>query len=429
VIIALAALSVLALALGVMLRRQIVWREELRRWLGDPDNREAPDGGGRWRDIFSMLQRMRKEDRKARQALSDSLERFRLAAQALPDGIVLLDAEGHIEWMNLAAADHFGLDPARDIGTLIVHLIRQGGFHEFFGGFRAGGDGGPLVLHAGTEGTRRVLSLSLIPFAGTGVLLLSRDIGEIVRTEAMRRDFVANVSHELRTPLTVISGFIEHLTEEETPLDASTRATLALMAEQSSRMTRLVEDLLTLSRLENAPEPPRDDPVDVPALLLALLAEARALSGGRHLIELEEVAPRGMRGSADEIRSAFANLVMNAVRHTPPGGRVGIAWREEDGSLVFSVADNGIGIPAEHIPRLTERFYRVDKGRSASTGGTGLGLAIVKHVLARHKGTLAIRSDVGRGSVFSATFPADDIPTAPSGDKIARAGQSPTEHP
>jgi len=398
-------LFLIAVITGIMLSRQVSQRRQLRHWLDDPAGREIPEGHGPWRDIFSQLQRLRKEDQRKHAALGVNLNRFHQAAQALPDGVVLLDAEGRIDWLNHAAGAHFGLDPARDIGTLIGQLIRHSSFHAHLAAFHAGEDAAPLVFQVGTESARRTLSVLLIAFANTGILLLSRDISEIARVETVRRDFIANVSHELRTPLTVISGFLEHLTAEDAPLDPSSQRSLTLMAEQAQRMNRLVEDLLTLSRLENAAEPPGEDRIDVPALLQTMHAEARALSEGKHSIELEHVEARCLRGSADEIRSAFSNLVSNAIRYTPPGGRIGLAWQAQGDYLVFSVTDTGIGIPSEHIQRLTERFYRVDKGRSTATGGTGLGLAIVKHILARHQGTLDIRSEVGRGSTFSAQLP------------------------
>lgn len=396
-------LLALAAALAAALYGQLRQRRELRDWLDDP-RREIPEGRGAWREVFSRLQRLRRDEQRERAALGGSLDRFRQAAQALPDGVVLLDGDGRIEWLNASACRHFGLDARRDRGTLIAHLVRQSAFLKLLAAFRAGQPVEALTLPVG-DAARRVLSLLLLSFGDASILLLSRDITDIDRTEHMRRDFIANVSHELRTPLTVISGFLEQLTGDEAPSGEAARTFLQLMAEQSQRMNRLVEDLLTLSRLENDTEPPRDDSVDVPALLESLLTEAAALSAGRHAIERGEVSVGRIRGSADELRSAFGNLVSNAVRYTPAGGRITLAWRLEDGCPTFSVTDSGIGIPAEHIPRLTERFYRVDKGRSTATGGTGLGLAIVKHVLARHGGSLLIRSEIGRGSVFAARLP------------------------
>lgn len=351
------------------------------------------------------MQRFRKSEQRGRATLGASLERFRLAAQALPDGVLLLDLPGRIEWMNPAAARHLGLEFDRDVGILIEQLIRRSEFFDYLARFRAGGELPPLVLTVGEDRGRRVLSLTLIPFADEGTLLLSRDITDIARTEAMRRDFIANVSHELRTPLTVISGFLEQMTSSDAIPKETTDAFLRLMTDQARRMTGLVEDLLTLSRLECDSEPPVSEPIDIASMMESLRAEAEALSGGKHIIQIGEMAPERLLGNADELRSAFGNLLSNAVRYTPPEGRIEITWRIDAGCPTLTVADNGIGIPKEHIPRLTERFYRVDKGRSSSTGGTGLGLAIVKHVLVRHQGTLVIKSDIGQGSSFSAVFP------------------------
>lgn len=404
---AILVLVLLVVVLAALLVRQVRQRRQLRRWLDAPQG-ELPDGSGAWREIFSRLQRLRKEEHKAHLLLKSRLDHFHQAVRALPDGVILLDGDGHIQWLNPAACGHFGLDATRDIGILAEQLIRGIGFQTLLADFRAGRDVLPLALpiNEGMTG-KRILSVSLIAFADTGTLLLSHDIGEIVRAENIRRDFIANVSHELRTPLTVISGFLEQLTADSPPPPESTRRFLSLMSDQALRMNRLVGDLLTLSRLENAADPPREDRVDVPALMDSLLAEAQALSGGRHTIEPGVIAPIRLRGSADEIRSAFGNLVSNAVRYTPAGGRIVIAWQEDGEELLFTVTDNGIGIPPEHIPRLTERFYRIDKGRSTATGGTGLGLAIVKHVLARHQGQLRIESKIGTGSTFCACLPCE----------------------
>lgn len=392
--------------LAVLLFDQLRQRNALRDWLNAPD-RQTPDGRGAWRDLFSRLQRLRKEDGRRFAALRGALERFQLAVEALPDGVILLDRDGYIEWLNTAACRHFSLNAARDVGTLVEQLIRQTEFLGFLAAFRNGTAADALLLKRTGSHPETSLSVMLIPFADTGTLLLSRDVSEVTRSETVRRDFVANVSHELRTPLTVISGFLEQFASDQPPTGANAQSFFKLMAEQSLRMNRLVDDLLTLSRLENDSQPPRDENVDIPSLIDVLREEAVALSAGRHELRTGEICAAGLRGSFDELRSAFGNLVFNAVRYTPAGGMITIDWRIEDGSPVFAVTDTGIGIPAEHIPRLTERFYRVDKGRSAAAGGTGLGLAIVKHVLARHGGTLRIQSVPGRGSTFSARFPAE----------------------
>jgi two-component system phosphate regulon sensor histidine kinase PhoR len=247
-----------------------------------------------------------------------------------------------------------------------------------------------------------VLSLQAVSYGEGQRLVLSRDVTQFNQVERMRREFVANVSHELRTPLTVISGFLETLRDETDP-DAAQRY-IGMMAEQSQRMERLVEDLLTLSSLESSPPPPMDEPIDMRALLERLGAEARALSGGRHRIEVESDAGLVLVGSEKEISSAFGNLVSNAIRYTPEGGTVRLHWHGTTGGAAFDVEDTGIGIAEEHIPRLTERFYRIDRGRSRESGGTGLGLAIVKHALGRHGAALDVKSTPGKGSRFSARF-------------------------
>jgi two-component system, OmpR family, phosphate regulon sensor histidine kinase PhoR len=409
---ALLLLFALAVALVITLAGQIRQRNALRDWLEAPELHGIPDGSGAWREIFSRLQALRKKERKQHVELGNALERFRLAAQALPDGVILLDDRMHIEWLNESACRHFAFDPARDVGTLAGQLIRQSEFQNLMVAYRATHTPQSTLLSKGTNGASndgRVLSVMLTPFADTGTLLISTDVTERVRTELIHRDFIANVSHELRTPLTVITGFLEQFNSTEPPDGKAARTFFGLMAEQAERMNRLVADLLALSRLENSDQPPRDETIDVPALLESLRCEAQTLSAGKHRIEIAEASASQLRGSADELRSAFGNLVFNAVRYTPANGTITLAWRMVDGAPTFAVTDTGIGIPAEHIPRLTERFYRVDKGRSTASGGTGLGLAIVKHVLARHGGELRIESIPGKGSTFTARFPADRL--------------------
>jgi two-component system phosphate regulon sensor histidine kinase PhoR len=252
-------------------------------------------------------------------------------------------------------------------------------------------------------------------------MLLARDITEIARVEAMRRDFVANVSHELRSPITVIVGFLEAFDDMPDLDPVEFRKHIPLMREQSDRIRRLVDDLLTLARLENEPEN-KEESVDVPAMARRLADEANAISQGRHHIELSLESGMRLIGNGQEIYSALANLVSNAVRYTPTGGHIGLRWAAgEKQGMVFSVTDTGEGIEPQHIPRLTERFYRVDRGRSRATGGTGLGLAIVKHILQRHQARLRIDSVIGKGSTFSAVFPAERVipVAAPDADEAA----------
>jgi two-component system phosphate regulon sensor histidine kinase PhoR len=383
----------------------------IRRWLGRADVADrsgplpvAPEAVGAWGDVFAALYRMHRAERAGLDRLSASLDRLSKAAEALPDGIVLLDEHMRIDWSNAAASRHLGVDYMRDRGTVIAHLVRDPGFADYVI------DGGESIILRRPFGPVRTLSLALIPFADNGRLLISRDVTAIERADTVRRDFIANVSHELRTPLTVIVGFLEGMVEEPVAvIPAAQRHQLEMMYEQAQRMQRLVNDLLTLSGLDESQPPGKEDAVNVTALLGTLLDEGRALSAGRHVISLESPADCWLRGSREELRSAFANLVANAIRYTPSGGHIALRWTNREGQAVFEVNDSGIGIAAEHIPRLTERFYRVDRGRSSTGGSTGLGLAIVKHVLLRHGGRLEIVSTPGTGSCFRAILPGERV--------------------
>jgi two-component system phosphate regulon sensor histidine kinase PhoR len=386
-----AALIVLLLLLGYHLRNL----HSLSRWLDRGDTPEPPRAYGKWDRLHALVQRRLRDASRREAELATALTRWEDAARALPDGVVIL-AEGRIEWSNGIAQLHLAIDPARDVGTPLTHLVR---IPEFVAYLEGGDFARPLQVRAPHD--ERLLSLRVIPY-GDRSLVLSRDVTQFEALERTRREFVANVSHELRTPLTVVSGFLETLQDEGDP--AAARRYMDLMAEQSDRMLRLVEDLLTLSALESSPPPPMEDPVPMKSLVERLGAEARALSGGRHRIEVEAEEGVDLVGSEKELASAFGNLVSNAIRYTPEKGLVAIRWMRSEEGAEFSVEDTGIGIQPEHIPRLTERFYRVDRGRSRETGGTGLGLAIVKHALSRHGAQLHVRSEPGAGSTFSARF-------------------------
>ena len=381
----------------------------LQRWLKAPEQSDIPDAWGAWGNVFVDLYRMLRRERKARARIEGDLEVFSQAAEASPDGLVFLDADDHIVWCNRVSEQHLGLRGERDVGLLVTNLIRLPGFAEFI----ASAMEGASLLYRPPERKGRVLSLEAIRFGKDRKLLISFDVTQIERAETVRRDFVANVSHELRTPLTVISGFIEHLVDDPPHNPRELKHQLSIMDEQAGRMLRLVEDLLTLSRIEEEAQLPREEEFDVRDLIYDVSAEGRRLSGGRHSITCE-VIPAFLKGSREELRSAFSNLVSNAVRYTPEGGRILLRWATREGKGIFSVEDSGIGIPEEHIPRLTERFYRVDRGRSRESGGTGLGLSIVKHVLLRHQASLEIGSIPGVGSTFSAVFPAWRV-TSPQG--------------
>jgi len=386
----------IALLAGVVLYHDRNVRA-INRWLERGDGPDPPRTFGAWDRLHAKLHHDRSAARGREAELAQSNERWRAAARALPDGVVLLEGE-RIDWANDTAAEHWAIDPARDAGTPITHLVRVPQFVEYLD---AGDHSRPLIISL-PERPGRMLSVQVVSYGEGRRLLLSRDITQFRQVERMRREFVANVSHELRTPLTVVTGFLETLREETDPREAARY--IALMQDQARRMERLVEDLLTLSSLESAPPPPLDEAVDMTNLVERLGAEARALSGGRHRIVVDNRGGADLLGSEKEISSAFGNLVSNAVRYTPEGGEVRVRWRATPEGAQFDVEDTGIGIAAEHIPRLTERFYRVDRGRSRETGGTGLGLAIVKHALARHGAMLDVASTIGEGSRFSARF-------------------------
>lgn len=378
----------------------------LQRWLLEPESHSAPDGGGLWAEVFSRLNKMMKRQRRDREQYAAALQQMEQATSALPEGVAILDESDHIEWCNRLAELHFGLDGKRDIGQHITYLARQPEFVQYL---TAANYAEPLVLR-GSRHDDLVLSVKVIPYGGNKKLLISRDITHLERIETMRRDFVANVSHELRTPLTVVNGFIETLYDMPNLENNMSRRALQLMGEQTQRMESLVNDLLTLSRLENALNTLQEDRIDVPAMMRSLHQEGLALSAGNHVLELQVESEAKLMGNPDELRSAFGNLVSNAVRYTPHGGVITLRWALlPDGSASFSVQDTGIGIAAQHIPRLTERFYRVDRSRSRETGGTGLGLAIVKHIVIRHQAHLDISSEEGKGSTFSIVFPLSRI--------------------
>jgi two-component system phosphate regulon sensor histidine kinase PhoR len=385
-----------ALLLGV-LAYHLRHLHALRRWLERGESPDPPRARGAWDELHALLHRSRRESARREAELAEALARWRAAARALPDGVAILDG-GRIAWCHDTARAHLEVDPARDVGRPITHLVR---IPEFLAYLEAGDFSKPILVEPPhTPG--RLVSLQAVDYGEEQRLVLSRDVTQFKQVERMRREFVANVSHELRTPLTVISGFLETL-RDETDAEAAGRY-VDLMAEQSRRMQRLVEDLLVLSALESSPPPPMEEPIDMVALTERLGAEARALSSGRHRIEVESDPGVDLVGSEKEISSALGNLVSNAVRYTPEHGRVRLHWHATPEGAAFDVEDTGIGIAAEHISRLTERFYRVDRGRSRESGGTGLGLAIVKHALGRHGAALDITSTPGKGSRFSARF-------------------------
>jgi two-component system phosphate regulon sensor histidine kinase PhoR len=395
-----AAMTAALVSMMVLVLVQLSYLYQLSDWLDDPQSAKLPDGWGEWTNIFSRLYRLRRDDEKNQTELTEWLARFRQAMHLLPDGVVIMDDVLFLEWCNPAAEQHLGLSGERDKGMRVTNLIRSPDFMDYI---ILGRYDQPLTLSF----RERKLIVHIIPFENRRQILVTHDATETERIEEMRRDFIANASHELRTPLTVIVGFLEIAASEG--LDVATRmAHLKLMTEQGHRMQHLIEDMLTLSRLESVDYPMRPERVDIAKLLEQVQRDARALSAGKHEITLSVSGPDVM-GSYEELHSAFGNLASNAVRYTPAGGRIHLAWKENGQGVKFVVEDTGIGISPEHISRLTERFYRVDKSRSRETQGTGLGLAIVKHVLLRHGSTLQIKSEAGKGSSFIVCMPASAI--------------------
>jgi two-component system phosphate regulon sensor histidine kinase PhoR len=415
------ALATICLGLVLLLGRHVVNLAALADWLREPLAKPVPQGSGIWEDVLVGLFRFVRARIKQEQQLGDDLMRFRSAGLALPDGVVLLDARGHIEWCNPIASQYFGLDEQRDLGQPLVNLVRHPDLAAYL---ERGEFAEPLTLRL-TRGEGLVLSLAIIAYGEEQKLLLARDITLAEKVETMRRDFVANVSHELKSPLTVVAGFLETLTDAEVKLDERRRqGYLGMMLDHTRRMQRLVEDLLTLSALEAGRGLNEETLVDVSVLLARVRDEALALSAGSHRIKLEVQDRVLLLANAQELRSAFGNLVSNAVHYTSAGGDIRLSWGRRGAQAVFSVADTGPGIEPRHIPRLTERFYRVDNSRSRETGGTGLGLAIVKHVLTRHQATLEIESEPGKGSRFSAVFPARRVKSTADTAPAAHLTQS-----
>lgn len=391
------------------------WRLHLvSRWAHDPES-APPAAVGPWDDILAPLYRYTRARARELAETRDTMQSMLAAAQALPDGVVTLNEDFQIDWANRMARRHLGLRLPADRGHNLLNLLRA---PEFVAYAHRGHWPEPILVRLSLNGQERVMMIQLAGYASNQRLLISRDVTQIERLETTRRDFVANVSHELRTPLTVLAGFLETLRElpaEALPAEQRDQY-MAMMHEQARRMQAIVEDLLTLSTLESSPEA---DPlaVDVGALLRTARQQVEALSNGRHVFEWHIEEGLDVLGSGTELASALSNLLTNAVRYTPDGGRVTVRWRRgADGEALYSVQDTGIGIPARHLPRLTERFYRVDRGRSRAAGGTGLGLAITKHIAIRHDADLLIDSEPGKGSTFTLRFPAERV----TGDDLAR---------
>ncbi len=422
-----AALIILALGFAGITAFHLVHLYRLQRWTTSSQEHYVPppEGIGVWGDTLAVLSR-RERQRVAFQTMQRrTIEQFYRMAEALPDGVIVLDKHCRIEWANVRAQQWLALDLGKDRGQSLGNLVRMPEFLRFLTDGEDADVASPddeavqtqqqelqqraLVIPAASD-AGKVLALQQAPFGQGGRLLLVRDVTQYEAAARLRREFTASVSHELKTPLTVIVGFLETL--QETPMSSMSESSRAhyfdLMQTQASGMQRLVDDLLTLSDLESGTRNKEEEWFATTPWLQSLQQQTQALSQGKHIVTLtlpkEETLVHGVH---DELASAFTNLLTNAVRYTPEGGKIELSWViDSKGRGIFTVCDTGIGIAAEHLPRLTERFYRVDRGRSRASGGTGLGLAIVKHVLLHHDGELTVNSQIGKGSAFSVVLPA-----------------------
>ena len=379
---------------------QLVTLYRLDRWLRLRSQIDPPNLGGIWGDIIAQVVRLHRRKQFHKQRLIQLFRELRRSTAALPDGVIILSTQREIVWFNRQAARLLGLKRPMDVGLRIDNLIRSPEFVLYLHGddFAM-----PLVIRPPVQ-LDLYLALQMVPYGGGQSLLLVRDVTRQMRLEAMRKDFVANASHELRTPLTVISGYLDTLADDPS-IDSAWAGPIRDMRAQAQRMNAIIADLLVLSRLESTDgEAPRD-PIDVPKMLERLHRDALVSAERPRQVVLDLESADGLFGSAHELESAFTNLLVNGMKYTPAEGAVRMRWWADEDGAHFSVVDSGIGIPAEHIPRLTERFYRVDAGRSRGQGGSGLGLAIVKHALQRHGGWLDVQSEEGKGSTFTCHFP------------------------
>ncbi|MGQ0698186.1 MAG: phosphate regulon sensor histidine kinase PhoR [Panacagrimonas sp.] len=398
-----------AMGYGVALTIYVSWQlrhlRALRQWLESPKHVELHEPAGIWGEVFEKLLELQKRNRKRKKKLAAIVSEFQASTAALPDGAVVLGERGEIAWFNKAAQALLGLREKLDVGIRIPNLIRHPDFADYFDGDYFGEVEVPSPINRNVR-----IALKIIPYGQDQRLLIVRDVSELRRLETARRDFVANASHELRTPLTVLRGYLDMIEPESRgpgPL-APWRMPITEMRTQSARMESLINDMLKLAKLESDVDT-KQDVLDVPGILNRVLEEARAMSRGTHEIESKIDADLFLYGRETEAQSLFSNLVSNAVRYTPTQGSIKVLWYGDEDGAHFSVTDSGIGIAEDDIPRLTERFYRVDVGRSRASGGTGLGLSIVKHALHRHEGRMEIESKLGVGSTFTCHFPAHRV--------------------
>ena len=381
----------------------------LERWLRHRRTEDPPDLSGIWGDIVALVMRIYRRKQYHKRRIVQVFREFRRMTTAVPDGIVVLGADREIQWFNRNAARLLSLRRKVDFGQRIDNLVRQPGFVAYL---ERGDFALPVVVRALFDAEVH-LSLHLVAYGAGQKLMIVRDVTREIRLEAMRKDFVANASHELRSPLTVIAGYVDTLADDP-GLDEAWRMPLEEMRRQADRMRAVVDDLIELSRLESSVSEAGNDSIDVGGMLALLKRDVMARSERPREITLRVDSAAMLLGSEQELHSIFANLITNAVKYTPADGRVDIRWWVDSSGGHFSVKDTGVGIAREHLPRLTERFYRVDPGRARHTGGSGLGLSIVKHALQRHSATLAIDSEEGRGSTFTCHFPSRRILSRPS---------------
>ncbi len=392
-------LEMLCLGLAGVAGTWLFQLSKLRRWLEHPEE-APPESTGIWGLVYDTIYSLQRENRDARSRLQSTVDYLRSSFASMRDGVVILTQSGAIEWCNEAAGRLLGLQYPRDRGQPVLNLLRWPAFHDYFlrGDFLQ-----PLQI-PGAINPRMILQVEITTFAGGDFLIFIRDVTPMVQMEQMRRDFVGNVSHELRTPLTVFKGYLDTLAGAgEVDAERSRRA-LEQMSSQVSRMENLLTDLLWLSRIESVREDRKSEPVDMAALLHELREELASSFPGR-LVVLDIATSEAVVGDYSELRSAVSNLAINALKYSDGDDPVELRWESDEEGLLLSVVDHGIGIEEQHLPRLTERFYRVDESRSASTGGTGLGLAIVKHVAAAHRASLRVTSTPGQGSCFALHFP------------------------
>ncbi|NOH79070.1 phosphate regulon sensor histidine kinase PhoR [Vibrio sp. RE86] len=385
---------------------QLVWhlhnQMRLSAWLWDEKRLTPPSGSGNWESLFNGIYRLQQRQRRKRKELTNLIRRFRNGAESLPDAVVVFRSEGNIVWCNKLAQHLLGFKWPDDSGQPISNLIRTPDFIKYL---NKQDFSEPLEMRSPLN-VERMLELRIVPYTEGEHLMVVRDVSQLKQLEGMRRNFFANVSHELRTPMTVLQGYLEMTEDPDMVVGPMWTKAHGVMTEQLNRMNSLVNQLLTLSKIEAAPMHELEDVVNVPAMLEVLEKEAASLSGdNEHKLTFDVDSSLRVLGDDDQLRSAISNLVYNAVKYTPPGADIHVRWYQSVQGAHLEVSDSGDGIEPQHLHRLTERFYRVDKARSRDTGGSGLGLAIVKHALTHHDSHLEISSAVGVGSQFSFTLP------------------------